>query len=85
MSNKVLSIEHLYFWLPEDFDGGLSDALRQFADYHDNMKNVTQKPEDKPYQPADDVETVRYKIWNKFLQATKNPEIQAFLVQTFLN
>ncbi|KKL21258.1 hypothetical protein LCGC14_2447220, partial [marine sediment metagenome] len=32
---KVLSFGVLYFKLPDDFTGGLSEALRAMADYHD--------------------------------------------------
>ena len=34
---KVLSINDLYFLLPAGFDGGLADALRALADYHESV------------------------------------------------
>jgi len=37
---KVLWIKNLCFKLPDDFSGGLSDALRLLADYHDRVKNT---------------------------------------------
>jgi hypothetical protein len=44
---KVLSIKQAYFRLPDDFEGGLSAALRLLADYHDEM---VKKPDD-PDEP----------------------------------
>lgn len=47
---KVLSIENLFFKLPDDFNGGLSEALRLLADYHDQVKDSDKHTvEDKKY------------------------------------
>lgn len=35
---KVLSFSTLHFLLPDDFEGGLGDALRAMADYHESVK-----------------------------------------------
>ncbi len=35
---KVLSFSTLHFLLPDDFEGGLADALRAMADYHDSVQ-----------------------------------------------
>ncbi len=35
---KVLSFSTLHFLLPDDFEGGLGDALRAMADYHDSVQ-----------------------------------------------
>jgi len=37
---KVLHINALFFLLPEGFEGGLSVALRAFADYHDSVSGT---------------------------------------------
>lgn len=37
MSLNLLSVESLYFALPDNFKGGLSAALRALADYHDTV------------------------------------------------
>ena len=46
---KYLGIHYLFFQLPEGFTGGLSDAMRAFADYHDTVKNT-------PLQEIDQVD-----------------------------
>ncbi len=35
---KVLSFSTLHFLLADDFEGGLADALRAMADYHDSVQ-----------------------------------------------
>ena len=34
---KILALYMTYFRLPDDFSGGISDALRLMADYHDQV------------------------------------------------
>jgi hypothetical protein len=53
---KILEIDALFFRLPDDFQGGLSDALRLLADYHESVRDVPRLPVpqtlrdlDKPY------------------------------------
>lgn len=41
---KALSIKQAYFRLPDNFDGGLSDALRLLADYHDEVASKSSTP-----------------------------------------
>ena len=48
---KVLHIDGLFFLLPEDFKGGLSEALRAFADYHDSVSGT---PKQKILDAIDD-------------------------------
>lgn len=62
---KVLFIKDFYFKLPDDFNGGLSDALRLYADYHDEVKNTDKhKIEDGEKLSEDDVS-----IWYHFLDS----------------
>lgn len=44
---KVLYINGLFFLLPEGFEGGLSAALRAFADYHDSVSGTPKQKIDK--------------------------------------
>ena len=37
---KVLHNNGLFFLLPEGFEGGLSEALRAFANYHDSVSGT---------------------------------------------
>lgn len=48
---KILYINGLFFLLPEDFKGGLSQALRAFADYHDSVSGT---PKQKIFDRIDD-------------------------------
>lgn len=59
---KVLGLRG-YFKLPNDFDGGLSDALRLLADYHD-------RPETKKRKEVSDGNADDY--WAEFLNDIKN-------------
>lgn len=63
---KVLCIKDLYFKLPEDFIGGLSDALRLMADYHDEVKN-TEKHEMEPSFMSDKDRAKSDDNWYRFL------------------
>ena len=40
---KALVLQTVHFKLPDDFEGTLSDALRELADYHDSMTGTPQQ------------------------------------------
>ena len=44
---KVFHVRSLYFKLPDDFEGDISEALRALADYHDQVDG-TPKQVDEP-------------------------------------
>ncbi len=48
---KLLHIHELFFLLPDDFKGGLPEALRAFADYHDSVSGT---PKQKILDRIDD-------------------------------
>jgi hypothetical protein len=65
-----------YFKLPDDFKGGLSEALRAFADYHDSTKRLPKtkrlrKLHSKVYtvSEARAVNTAMRRAWDVFEQA----------------
>lgn len=47
---KALILQTAHFKLPDDFEGTLSDALRQLADYHDQMTGTPQQD----FRPLED-------------------------------
>lgn len=62
-----LVIDALYFKLPDDFKGGLSDALRAAADYHDEVKHTRQRRTDVSREiPWPEM---RKALWKEFLEA----------------
>lgn len=61
---KVLTIKDFYFKLPDDFDGGLSDALRLYADYHDEVKNTDKHTNDPVNKELSDTDI---EMWYGFL------------------
>lgn len=52
---RVLTFGVLHFHLPDDFEGGLSEALRAMADYHDSVvaEGKPQEIEKHPYDPGE--------------------------------
>lgn len=63
---KVFSAEFLFFHLPDDFEGGISDALRLMADYHDKAKGTGKQ------EVGGSVQSQREKFveeWYAFLQS----------------
>lgn len=69
---KVLHINHLFFLLPDDFKGGLSAALRAFADYHDTVSGTPKQTISGPIAKDDPeeqmtVSELRDKRFSKFL------------------
>ncbi len=75
---KVLYINSLLFLLPDDFEGGLSDALRAFADYHDTVSGTPkQKILDRVDDDPEDSMTVaelRDKRFSAFLDGVDSEE-----------
>jgi len=74
---KYLSIQNMYFQLPPDFEGGISDALRALADYHDQVKNTPIQeinPEDMGHLSGMTMEEGFQEIWRLFgLAIRENP------------
>lgn len=75
---KLLHIDALFFLLPEDFKGGLSEALRAFADYHDSVSGT---PKQKIFDRVDDdpedsmtIKELRDKRFSTFLDAIHSEE-----------
>lgn len=52
---KILQIEDLYFKLPDDFSGGLSQALRALANYHDEVMNTPRQVIGSPSDERDKI------------------------------
>lgn len=73
---KVLSFGVLYFKLPDDFEGGLSAALRAFADYHDEMTGTTRQEIGLPQDPPADRTAPEHeaKVWEEFLDMVEKSE-----------
>ena len=65
---KVLSFEFLFFKLPDDFEGGLGAALRDFADYHDSVAGTAKQVIGAKASTLNDLTVVesREKIWDEF-------------------
>lgn len=59
----ILGIKSLFFLLPEDFSGDLSQALRLLADYHDQVKGTN-----KPIIREPDPQVTEDNIWESFLK-----------------
>lgn len=66
---KVLSIDGLFFKLPPDFKGGLSDALRAMADYHDQPATAERQRREKGFGDALSWRETRTKLWELFLES----------------
>ena len=66
---KVLAIDSLFFKLPEDFEGGLSDALRSLADYHEQPATAERQRREKAPDDALSWREFRTKLWKMFLEA----------------
>lgn len=75
---KVLSISNLFFKLPDDFNGGLSEALRMLADYHDEKNNVESCTLHRKFKDDE------YKcIWEFFLKSIE--EDKRYVAQTSIS
>lgn len=73
---KVLTFGVLYFKLPDDFDGGLSDALRAFADYHDKVTDLPGQEIGEPQDPPADLTAPEHeqKVWERFWDMIHNED-----------
>jgi hypothetical protein len=69
---KVLNIDGLFFKLPDDFKGGLGDALRAMADYHDQPATAERQRREKGFGEGTSHEEARSKMWALFLEAISN-------------
>ena len=69
---QVLEVGPLYFALPGDFNGTVSDALRLLADYHEHPETEKKREVDEEVDGADDIpkapELFRA-LWKGFLKA----------------
>lgn len=68
---KVLDIDHLFFRLPDNFQGGFSAALRHLADYHENVVR-NKKPQIGPVEGK--VTRERKRHWKAFWDAVNDPD-----------
>lgn len=75
---KVLHFGTLYFKLPDDFDGGLSDALRALANYHDRKTGTPDQKIGLPTAPPDDVSADAYekRVWEEFYKMTQDTDLR---------
>ena len=64
---KVLG-HFAFFLLPDDFDGGLSDALRLLADYHEGEGASRREIQEMPEGHAES----RRRLFADFLKELKN-------------
>ena len=64
---KVLSLDQMYFLLPDDFNGNFNDALRELIRYRESLPNP------KPFPPIVTLNNVERKSdWQLFLDAIKD-------------
>lgn len=77
---KVLSFGVLYFKLPDDFEGGLSDALRAFADYHDQMIGTPQQKIGASQDPPADRTASEHesKVWYEFWDLVQDGDTRVY-------
>lgn len=71
---KVLCFSTLYFYLPDDFEGGLAEALRAMADHHDSVKRGETKHPPTIERNAFDRETITLakhesETWERFSES----------------
>jgi hypothetical protein len=73
---KVLSFSTLHFLLPDDFEGGLGDALRVMADYHDSVQRGETKDPPSLVEESENrsgsLEEHEAASWDFFLEALEN-------------
>lgn len=67
---KVLHVRNLYFKLPDDFEGDISEALRALADYHDQVDGTPKQivgpgDEDNPFDGLT-VTECEERMWAEF-------------------
>ena len=77
---KVLSFGVLYFKLPDDFTGGLSEALRAMADYHDEKAGTPVQKIGGPRKASDDLSAIQHeeKIWGGFWTGVHAGEFRVY-------
>lgn len=68
---KVFTIDALFFKLPDNFEGGMSDALRAMADYHDEPKTREGQERKKNTDRSAPWRQMRDKMWFEFLEQIK--------------
>jgi hypothetical protein len=76
---KVLTLYMAYFRLPDNFVGGVSDALRLMADYHDKASATS---ECRPMLPLDSTLSEAFGImFDEFLEVSKDGKRMTGMVQ----
>ena len=75
---KFLHFGMMYFKLPDDFEGGLSDAIRAFADYHDEKTGTPDQKIGAQLSPPDDMSADEYekKIWDEFYKMVTETDLR---------
>ena len=68
---KVLSIHHLFFKLPDDFEGGFVEGLRVMADYHEKPEVLQRQRREPPVDSSMSWQQALDKIWHFFLDEVK--------------
>lgn len=70
---KVLSLGPMFFKLPDDFEGGFSDALRIFADYHESVTDKLEQSIGTPQAtpPGITATTHEQRIWEEFVEMVR--------------
>jgi hypothetical protein len=64
---KILSLDQMYFLLPDDFNGNFNDALREVIKYRESLQNK------KDFPPMEQINNTENKsLFELFLDATKN-------------
>ena len=71
MKMKVLVIDALFFRLPDDFEGGLSDALRAMADYHDDPVTLAGQEREVESDKGEPWRKMRDKMWYEFMDTVE--------------
>ncbi|KKN96689.1 hypothetical protein LCGC14_0163330 [marine sediment metagenome] len=75
---KILHFGMLYFRLPDDFEGGLSEALRAFADYHDEKTGTPNQKIGAQTAPPDDMSAEEYEesMWAEFYKLVHETDLR---------
>ena len=75
---KILHFGTLYFKLPDDFEGGLSAALRALADYHDEKTGTPDQKIGPTVELPDDVSADEHEaaVWDEFYKLTRATDLR---------
>ncbi len=75
---KILHFGMLYFKLPDDFQGGFSDALRALAAYHDRQTGTPEQDIGPQTAPPDDMSADAYEasVWEAFRKMVAETDLR---------